>query len=285
MHSSLESRHLLEVSLRRAIAQREFELHYQPLINIARNAITGFEALLRWRDPARGLVSPGEFIPFAEEKGLIIPLGEWAVRKACADAAKWPGDLSVAVNLSAVQFRNEDIVGHVFRALAESHLQPHRLELEITESVLLKDSSATIATLHKLRQLGVRISMDDFGTGYSSLAYLRSFPFDKIKIDQSFVRDLAEDRGDALAIVRAICALGTAFNVSILADGVETAGQLDCLRREGCTEAQGFLFSRPKPLSDLAEILSNPTSIGPEGPRADNVLPLNVARKFSATNG
>ena len=194
MDANMQARRRLEVGLRRALANEEFELHYQPLVNLKDNSVTGFEALLRWRDPERGLVPPGEFIPLAEETGLIVPIGDWVIRRACADAATWPRNLSVAVNLSAVQFRGRHLTTVVFGALAASHLLPSRLELEITESVLLKDSEATLATLHQLRDFGVRISMDDFGTGYSSLSYLRSFPFDKIKIDQSFIRDLGRQR-------------------------------------------------------------------------------------------
>jgi EAL domain-containing protein (putative c-di-GMP-specific phosphodiesterase class I) len=188
---------------------------------------------------------------------LIAPIGDWVIRRACADAATWPGDLRVAVNLSAVQFKGRDLVTVVFGALAASHLPAGRLELEITESVLLKNNESTLATLHQLRDFGVRISMDDFGTGYSSLSYLRSFPFDKIKIDQSFIRDLIGS-DDSLAIVRAVTGLGAALGMTITAEGVETSEQLDCLRKEGCTEVQGFLFSRPRPSAQLGEFFSDP---------------------------
>jgi len=252
----VEARRRLEVGLRRALVQEEFEIHYQPLVRLHDNAITGFEALLRWRDPERGLVSPGEFIPVAEETGLIGPIGDWVIRRACADAANWPHNLVVAVNLSPVQFKEKHVVKMVLGALGASYLPPSRLELEITESVLLNKSDDTIATLHQLRELGVRISMDDFGTGYSSLSYLRSFPFDKIKIDQSFIRDLPAS-ADSLAIVRAVTGLGAALGVTTTAEGVETAEQLDCLRREGCTEVQGFLIGRPRPSAHLSEFLTN----------------------------
>jgi diguanylate cyclase (GGDEF)-like protein len=257
MDTTMQARRRLEIGLRRAIAQEEFELHYQPLVNLRDNSVTGFEALLRWRDPDKGMVSPAEFIPLAEETGLIVPIGAWVIRRACADAATWPGNLRVAVNLSAVQFKGRDLITVIFGALAASQLLASRLELEITESVLLNNNEATLAMLHQLRDFGVRVSMDDFGTGYSSLSYLRSFPFDKIKIDQSFIRDLG-DSDDSLAIVRAVIGLGAALGMTITAEGVETSEQLDCLRREGCTEAQGFLLSRPRPLAQLEEFFSDP---------------------------
>ncbi len=219
------------------------------------NRVTGFEALLRWRHPERGMVSPGAFIPLAEEIGLIVPLGEWVLRQACAEAATWPEDVKVAVNLSPVQFKSRDLVPAVLNALAASGLAPERLELEITESVLLQDNDATLATLHRLRDLGLRISMDDFGTGYSSLSYLRSFPFDKIKIDRSFVRDLSESE-DSLAIVRAVAGLGSSLGMATTAEGVETEAQLDRLRAAGCTEVQGYLFSPPRPAAEVAEVLA-----------------------------
>jgi diguanylate cyclase (GGDEF)-like protein len=257
MKAEMQARQWLEVSLRRALANEEFELHYQPLISLGENAVVGFEALLRWRDPERGLVAPGGFVRIAEETGLIIPIGDWVIRRACADAATWPGNLRVAVNLSPVQFRRRHLANVVFAALAASHLPANRLELEITETVLLKNDETTLGTLHQLRDFGVRISMDDFGTGYSSLSYLRSFPFDNIKIDQSFVRALGGS-DDALAIVRAVTGLGTALGMKTTAEGVETTEQLECLRREGCTEVQGFLFSEPLSPEQLVEFLSDP---------------------------
>jgi EAL domain-containing protein (putative c-di-GMP-specific phosphodiesterase class I) len=191
------------VSLRGALAREELRLEYQPLVNIATEQIIGFEALLRWDHPDRGVVGPAEFIPVAEETGLIIPIGEWVLRRACQDAATWPADVRIAVNLSPVQFRSQNLVQAVFSALAASHLAPTRLDLEITETVLLNDSETTLAILHQLKNLGVGISMDDFGTGYSSLSYLQKFPFSKIKIDQSFIRGLGEG-AEALAIIRAV---------------------------------------------------------------------------------
>jgi predicted signal transduction protein with EAL and GGDEF domain len=250
-----QKRRDMEVDLRRAFANGEFELHYQPLVDIGANRISGFESLLRWHHPEKGMISPAEFIPIAEDIGLIVSIGEWVLREACAEAAKWPDDVKVAVNLSAVQFRSRNLVQAVISALAHSGLSPLRLELEITESVFLAETEANLAILHQLREVGVRISMDDFGTGYSSLSYLRSFPFDKIKIDRSFVKDLAE-RPDCVAIVRAISGLGRSLNITTTAEGVETVDQLDWLRNEGCDEVQGFLFSAAKPASEIAALLS-----------------------------
>jgi diguanylate cyclase (GGDEF)-like protein/PAS domain S-box-containing protein len=249
-----QTRRSLEFDLRRALTNGEFELHYQPLVDVAANRIVAFESLLRWRHPARGMISPADFIPVAEDIGLIVTVGEWVLREACTEAAKWPGNIKVAVNLSPIQFRSRSLVQTVIAALAHSGLAPTRLELEITESLFLAETEANLATLHQLRGLGVRISMDDFGTGYSSLSYLRSFPFDKIKIDRSFVRDLAE-RQDCVAIVKAISGLGQSLNISTTAEGVETVDQLDQLRAMGCTEVQGFLFSPAKPGCDIVELL------------------------------
>jgi EAL domain-containing protein (putative c-di-GMP-specific phosphodiesterase class I) len=244
----------MELDLRRAFANGEFELHYQPLVDLADDRITGFESLLRWRHPGKGMISPADFVPVAEDIGLIVALGEWVLREACAEAMKWPGHIKVAVNLSPVQFRNRNLVQVVITALAHSGLPPSRLELEITESVFLAETEANLETLHQLRGLGVRISMDDFGTGYSSLSYLRSFPFDKIKIDRSFVRDLAQ-RPDCLAIVRAISGLGRSLDIRTTAEGVETADQLESLRIEGCNEVQGFFFSPAIPPAELEQLL------------------------------
>jgi EAL domain-containing protein (putative c-di-GMP-specific phosphodiesterase class I) len=209
---------------------------------------------VRWPHPERGMISPGEFIPVAEETGLIGAIGGLMLRRACMDAARWPDEVRVAVNLSPAQFPAGNLLSIVIDALKQSGLAPKRLELEITETVLLEKSSHVLATLHALRALGVRISMDDFGTGYSSLSYLRSFPFDKIKIDQSFVRDLAENR-DAQAIIRAIVSLGKGLGVTITAEGVETEAELSCLRAEGCHEGQGFLFSRARPNAEIVALL------------------------------
>jgi diguanylate cyclase (GGDEF)-like protein/PAS domain S-box-containing protein len=255
MDQQAQKRRDMELDLRRALAGGEFELHYQPLVDISADKISGFESLLRWRHPEKGMISPAEFIPIAEDIGLIMPLGEWVLREACNEAVKWPTDVKVAVNLSPVQFRSRNLVQVVISALAQSGLSPKRLELEITESIFLAETEANLAILHQLRELGVRISMDDFGTGYSSLSYLRSFPFDKIKIDRSFVKDLAE-RPDCVAIVRAISGLGRSLNITTTAEGVETIDQFDWLRAEGCNEVQGFLFSAARPAAEVAELLA-----------------------------
>jgi diguanylate cyclase (GGDEF)-like protein len=256
MDAQLQARRAIEADLRKALANDEFELFYQPQIDLQENEICGFEALLRWRHPERGLVSPAEFIPIAEDSGLIVPLGTWVLEQACLEAAKWPETIRIAVNLSPVQFRNKNLVQSVHRALTRSGLDPRRVELEVTESVLLQDNDLTIATLHQLRRFGVQIAMDDFGTGYSSLSYLRSFPFNKIKIDQSFVRELSL-RGDCLAIVQSIASLGASLGMSTVAEGVETEDQLLQVRATGCTQAQGYLFGRPKPVQELAYSLSD----------------------------
>jgi diguanylate cyclase (GGDEF)-like protein len=254
MDARLHLRRTLELDLRDAIVRDEFELYYQPLINLAVGKITGFEALLRWHHPIRGLVPPVEFIPVAEETGMIVAIGAWVLRMACFEAESWPANISLAVNLSSVQFKKGDLVATVRAALAASGLRPDRLELEITESVLLHDSVATLTALHQLRTMGIAIALDDFGTGYSSLSYLRSFPFDKIKIDQSFVRDLVENKG-SMSIIRAVTGLGRSLSMKTTAEGVETQEQLDRLREEGCTEVQGYLFSRPRPASELPALI------------------------------
>ena len=253
MDAEMQERCKLQLDLRKALTNGEFELYYQPVVNLERNEICGMEALLRWHHPERGTVSPAVFIPVAEETGLILSIGEWVLRKACADAAQWPEHIKVAVNLSPAQFRSPNLVKMVFAALAASGLAAGRLELEITESVLLHDNTATVATLHQLRSLGVRIAMDDFGTGYSSLGYLRSFPFDKIKIDRCFVKDLADDSG-SLAILRAVSNLGSSLGMATTAEGVETQEQVDKVRAEGCTEMQGYFFSPPRPIEDIERL-------------------------------
>ena len=246
MDARLQARLALELDLREALSNNEFELYYQPIYHIKHNRINGFEALLRWNHPVRGMVSPAEFIPVAEEIGLIVPLGAWVLQRACAEASDWPSNVRLAVNVSAAQFKSGQLMQHVTTALAASGLPAQRLELEITESVLLGNNAETIAMLHALRRLGLRISMDDFGTGYSSLNYLRSFPLDKIKIDQCFVRDLGTTEG-ARFIVRTIIGLAHSLNMVTTAEGVETREQLAWLRAEGCTEVQGYLFSPPCP--------------------------------------
>ena len=250
MDARAQARRMLELDLRAALRRNEFEAYYQPIIDVAKGRTVAFEALVRWNHPERGQVQPGNFIPLAEETGLIVQLGQWMLRRACMDAAGWSEDVGVAVNLSPVQFKNPNLVASVMAALQASGLPARRLELEITESVLLQNSETTLAILHELRAHGVRISLDDFGTGYSSLSYLRSFPFDKIKIDRSFVQELAS-RDDSMAIVRAVAGLGRSLGIATTAEGVETEAQLDLLRREGCTQAQGYLFGRPNKPSML----------------------------------
>jgi diguanylate cyclase (GGDEF)-like protein len=254
MDAQMQERRKLELDLRKALLANQFELHYQPLVEVASGEISGFEALLRWKHPERGMIAPDEFIPVAEEIGLIVPLGDWVLKQACRDATTWPAKLSVAVNLSAAQFRNPSLALSVVSALGQSGLAASRLELEITETVLLQDDRAVLDSLHQFRDLGVRICMDDFGTGYSSLSYLRSFPFDKIKIDRSFISELGKEN-DAVAIIRAIMQLGSSLGMITTAEGVETEGQLDILRAEGCMQVQGFLFSRPIPAAEIASLL------------------------------
>jgi diguanylate cyclase (GGDEF)-like protein len=250
MDSGMKARTNMEADLRKALVNGEFELFYQPLINAQRNEVSCCEALLRWHHPQAGMVSPSEFIPVAEDTGLIIPLGEWVLRKACADAAKWPDNVNVAVNVSTIQFRKKGLTQTVLTALAASGLPAHRLEIEITERVILEDSKEIRATLHQLHGLGVQIVMDDFGTGYSSLSYLRKFPFDKIKIDAFFIRGLS-DGGDSSTIVEAIIKMATTMKIATVVEGVETQQQLEKVREWGCTEMQGYLFSRPKPIEDI----------------------------------
>ena len=245
----------IENDLRRALALRQFEVLYQPQARATDRRVLGFEALIRWRHPERGLVPPALFIPIAEESTAIVQIGEWVLQTACAEAANWPSSLSVSVNLSPVQVLHPDLICSVMRALAVSGLTPNRLDLEITEGVLLQDSVATLRTLRQLKELGIRISMDDFGTGYSSLSYLRSFPFDKVKIDQSFVREMSSNQ-DAAAIVRAVLGLGASLGIRVTAEGVETEEQLDDLNKEGCSELQGFLISRPIAASEVAKVLA-----------------------------
>ena len=255
MDARLQARRSLELDLRHAITHGEFAFAYQPVVELPKQNIVAFEALLRWSHPDRGLISPADFIPLAEETGLIVPIGEWVLRTACAEAANWPDEIKVAVNLSPMQFKKRNLVQVVIGALAGSGIPARRLELEITESVLLQDDEMTLAMLHQLRSLGMCISMDDFGTGYSSLSYLRRFPFNKIKIDQSFIRDLAK-RHDSTAIVRAIASLAQSLKITAVAEGVETADQLEHALAEGCSQAQGYLFGPPMPASKIPDLLA-----------------------------
>jgi diguanylate cyclase (GGDEF)-like protein len=255
MDARMQARRRLELDMRQALARREFQLHYQPQLQLEGNRLVGCEALIRWQHPERGMVSPLDFIPLAEEIGLIVPIGEWVMRQACRDAVTWPAPLSVAVNVSPAQFKSERLVEMVMSALAASGLPATRLEVEITEGVLLQENEKTLQTLHRLRELGVRVSMDDFGTGYSSLSYLRSFPFDKIKIDRSFVSDLSGKR-DGEAIIRAIAGLGKSLGMTTVAEGVETADQMERIRAEGCTDVQGYLISKPVSASEVLKFIS-----------------------------
>jgi diguanylate cyclase (GGDEF)-like protein/PAS domain S-box-containing protein len=250
MTRKADARHQLENDLRDAIARSEFELFYQPIVEVASTRLRGAEALVRWRHPLRGLVPPDQFIPLAEETGLINALGEWVVQKACADAAAWPKPLKVSVNLSALQFRNSNLLDVILCALVESGLPPDRLELEITESVLLESDTDPLAVIRRLKNLGVSLALDDFGTGYSSLSYLTKFPFDKIKIDKSFTQQLTK-RAECAAIISSVRALGIGLNMLTVAEGVETEQQLTLLRAAGVDLAQGYLFGRPCPLSDF----------------------------------
>jgi diguanylate cyclase (GGDEF)-like protein/PAS domain S-box-containing protein len=254
MDAQMQARRALEYDLRRAVPAKEFELHYQPVIDLKSNQISSFEALVRWRHPSNGLVPPGLFIPLAEKLGVIIALGEWAIRDACVTASSWSRELSVAVNISPSQFRHAGLVQIVADALEHSGLPAHRLELDITEPVLMGDSEAALSVLHRLRALGVKLAMDDFGTGYASLSYLHSFAFDKVKIDRSFVRSVAADSG-CLNVVRAVTAMAHSLGMSTTAEGVETLEQLEIVRTEACTEMQGFLFSPALPASEIDKIL------------------------------
>jgi diguanylate cyclase (GGDEF)-like protein len=254
MDRQVQARRKVEMDLRNALQADEFDLHYQPVLDLQSGRVAGFEALIRWNHPARGMVSPGDFIPIAEETGLIIPIGEWVLRRACLDAAAWPRDVEIAVNLSPAQFKGGQLLNSVRQALAISRLDPNRLELEITESVLLQNSEDTLTLLHQLRGLGIRIALDDFGTGYSSLGYLRSFPFDKIKIDRTFVRDIDDNAGSAV-IVGAVVGIARALGMTTVAEGVETANQLAVVGRQGCALVQGYLFSRPRPVGDVPALI------------------------------
>jgi diguanylate cyclase (GGDEF)-like protein len=255
MNTRMKVRRELEMDLRRALASEQFELHYQPLVVLETNEVNAFEALLRWNHPTRGLISPADFIPIAEETGLIVPLGEWVLKAACAEAASWPEHIKVAVNLSPAQLNSRNLVSMVMSALNESGMAPHKLQLEITETVLLQNTFTTLATLHELRKMGVQIALDDFGTGYSSLSYLRSFPFDKIKIDRSFIQDLSNG-AEPLAIVNAVAGLARCLNMTSTAEGVETQQQMDVLQSIGCTEMQGYLFSHARPASEIRQFFA-----------------------------
>ena len=257
LNARMQARRRAETELRQALAKEQFELYFQPIYDLERFEIEGAEALLRWRHPERGMVPPAEFIPLAEQCGVIDQLGAWVIRNACLAAANWPRDIGIAVNLSPLQFANRGLVCSVIAALAESGIEPARLELEITESVLLHDSAANIAVLDELSDLGVSIALDDFGTGYSSLSYLRRFSFDRIKIDHSFVRDITRNDG-SLKIVRAIVMLAHSLGLKVTAEGVETDEQLAAVRGEGCNAVQGFYTGAPTPVDGFHERLGIP---------------------------
>jgi EAL domain-containing protein (putative c-di-GMP-specific phosphodiesterase class I) len=254
MDAQVRARRMLEIDLRQAIIDGGFEVYYQPCLDLQDNRITGCEALVRWRHPQRGMISPADFIPIAEETGLINQLGEWVLTTACAEAATWPDDIRLAVNVSPVQFKSGTLALKVIAALGASGLAASRLELEITEAVLIRDDDAALAVLHQLRAIGVRIALDDFGTGYSSLSYLQRFPFDKIKIDRCFVTDIAEPQGSA-SIVEAVVNIAAARRMTTTAEGVETEQQRELLRALGCSEMQGYLFSPPKPAAIVRQLL------------------------------
>jgi diguanylate cyclase (GGDEF)-like protein/PAS domain S-box-containing protein len=268
MDLRLQERRHLERDLRQAIANEQLKVHYQPLADCGEMRILGFEALVRWSHPERGNVSPADFIPLAEESGLIMPLGNWVLRNACREAMTWPDDKIIAVNLSPVQFRHADLAKTVLGILAETGLAPHRLELEITEGVLIEDAERTLATLNTLKAAGIHISLDDFGTGYSSLSYLQRFPFDKIKIDRSFIWEMEENDG-SMAIVRAVIALGRSLHLTVTAEGVETPRQLDLLRSQDCDQAQGYLLGRPMSREDVAKLLLSDDPLAALGTKSD----------------
>ena len=253
MDAQVKARRKLELDLRQAIADEALEVYYQPCVSLADNRITGCEALVRWRHSERGMISPAEFIPIAAETGLINQLGEWVLTTACAEARTWPDDIRLAVNVSPVQFRSGTLALKIVAALSATGLPASRLELEITEAVLIRDDDAALAILHQLRKIGVRIALDDFGTGYSSLSYLQRFPFDKIKIDRCFVSDIAEPGGSS-GIVRAVVNIAAERHMTTTAEGVETQQQRQLLRALGCSEMQGYLFSPPRPAAEIRQL-------------------------------
>jgi EAL domain-containing protein (putative c-di-GMP-specific phosphodiesterase class I) len=255
MDERMKSRRVLELQLRNALAEGEFELNYQPIVNLRTNEISTCEALLRWRHPERGMLLPADFLPAAAELGVIVPIGEWVLRTACAVAAQWPDNVRVAVNLAPLQLTSPNLVPVVVNALAAAGLSTSRLEIEITEAVLWSDSAAILAKLHQLRELGVRLVMDDFGSCYASLSHLQSFPFDKIKIEQRLTRGLSEGK-DPATIMRMVAALAGALCMISVAEGVETREQLEEVKRLGYTEMQGFLFSGAKNPEDMSQLFA-----------------------------
>jgi diguanylate cyclase (GGDEF)-like protein len=256
MERQANLRRELEADLRTALAEGGFELHYQPLVDLVSDEVTGCEALLRWLHPTRGMISPADFIPVAEETGLIDEIGQWVLRTACTEAAAWPAHVRIAVNVSPIQFKSDALSLKVAAALAEAGLDPRRLELEITEAVLIADDDAALAALNQLRALGVHIALDDFGTGYSSLQYLQRFPFDKIKIDRSFVKEVTRNSSSA-SIIRAVVSIAADRDMITTAEGVETEQQRDIVQMLGCTQMQGYLFSRPRPAHEIRAMLAS----------------------------
>jgi EAL domain-containing protein (putative c-di-GMP-specific phosphodiesterase class I) len=264
----------MENNLRTALAENQFHLNFQPVVSATDRTVKSFEALLRWRHPVRGNVPPSAFIPLAEEVGLIVPIGEWVIREACKQAAKWPRHIKVAVNVSAAQFKSAALVPTIADAIASSRIASSRLIVEVTESVMIGDANQAIAILHVMRDQKIMIAMDDFGTGYASLGYLHRFPFDEIKIDRSFVSELGK-RDDSVVIVRAIISLAKALGIATVAEGVESEDQFVCLRTEGCDEIQGYLISRPMPAEDVLTFLARMDGfVEGEGDGAPKPAPL-----------
>jgi predicted signal transduction protein with EAL and GGDEF domain len=250
MDEQVRSRRKMEIDLRAALAEKQFELYFQPILSVADRRVESFEALVRWKHPIRGNVPPLEFLPLAEENGLIVQIGEWVLREACLQVAQWPKHIKVAVNVSVVQFKSPELLKTISQAMKAAGIDGSRLIAEVTESVMIKDAEQAISTLHSIRDLGIAIAMDDFGTGYSSLGYLRRFPFDKIKIDKSFVSELGQGEASG-AIVRAATGLAKALGMGAVAEGIETEDQLARVASEGCSEAQGYLISRPMPAREV----------------------------------
>ncbi len=255
MEERLIVRQELKVDLAAALSNNELEVEYQPIVDLRTGAVTSLEALLRWRHPRKGVIPPSEFIPLAEETGLIVPIGDWVLNQACREAMDWPASVGVAVNVSSAQFHDQMLVFRVTEVLAKSGLSPHRLKLEITETVLLQGSEDNLRFLRDLRQLGVKVALDDFGTGYSSLAYLQLFPFDRIKIDRSFIAEVTT-RQESRVVIRAVIELGHSLKMRITAEGVESQEQFDRISAKGCDEAQGFLFSKAVPPDEVPALIA-----------------------------
>jgi predicted signal transduction protein with EAL and GGDEF domain len=285
LHSEAQERQQLEQDMRDAIAASEFELHYQPQVQTTTEKITGFEALLRWNHPVHGYLSPDKFVPIAEDTGLITQIGEWALRTACADLAKWPEPIRMAVNVSAIQFANPALPSIVTNAIAASGIEPGRLELEITESVFLNDDKSTSAMFGALKGIGVRLALDDFGTGYSSLGYLKKAPFDKIKIDQSFVRGATVDGSRNGAIISAIVNLAEALGMETTAEGVETLDELDLIRMHGCSHVQGFIYEKPLTAKAATERLETGLEAIARGPQSARAPRQTMLRKVMLEHG